>query len=630
MSLPNSRSSGNLAAQFSNSQPVSQRPSPTPSNNTTQHHHQHQIPEDRYRNQRSLPGTLQHLPIKRKRREFYGMGSLSRYNIIKVLGNGTFGVVYKGIHIETGHYVAIKRILIHKEAECFPITALREIDILKELHGPDSVHIIELLETLRDLPPDDNNLNQRQVARDSKTPIRKAFFMVFPYMSYDLTGILSNPQVNLRESDLKSIMMQLLRGINYMHQNMYLHRDIKASNILINSNGVLKIGDFGLARQYSEPKPTLNTPGGGVGQLTSLVMTRWYRAPEVLLGDDRYGTAVDIWGIGCVFGELYERKPILPGEDDIQQVYDVFNLVGGPTQKTLPNLERYKIEKLKIKIAPYPRTLEKRFGELMSPKGLELLGQMLLLDPKQRVTALKALDHPWFHMEPLPTETVVVDFAECHEADMSRFKEQKKKELENKANLPRRPQNGPSNQFGKPNGMPSNIQGPQRYNQPVAKPKTSFIQQPGQNRVMQVQAHPQDLHTPPAAPRHDPYYPNNPGEGVNDYQGNGFSRRNFSSSGQKPSQPPHSQGRRNDQQYRDSYGSNGYPRGPVGDRGQSYEYRQQHGNQGRPHHQGRFRDPTQQEPDTIKQFKKRQHSNNGDRWKRQKFDINEGPGGLNY
>lgn len=633
MSLPNS----SRHREGNHSQPVSQRPSPSPG--FPQHQ---QRPEQTHRHQHSLPGSLQHSKIRRVKKEFHGMGTLSRYNILKVLGNGTFGVVYKGIHLETGHYVAIKRILIHKEAECFPITALREVDILKELHGPDSVNIVELLETLRDFPPDDKNLNQKQVSRDSKSSVRRAFFMVFPYMSYDLTGILSNPQVNLKESDLKSIMMQLLRGINYMHQNMYLHRDIKASNILINSNGVLKIGDFGLARQYSEPRPTLNTPGGGVTQLTGLVMTRWYRAPEVLLGDDRYGTAVDIWGIGCVFGELYERKPILPGKDDIQQVYDVFNLVGGPNQKTLPNLERYKIEKLKIKMAPCPRTLEKRFGEHMSPEGVQLLGQMLLLDPNQRVTALKALEHPWFHMEPLPTETVVVDFAECHEADMSRFKEQKKKELENKANGQRRPPpnggNLPPNPFGKPVAN----QGPQRYIPPVTKPKTSFIPQ---NRVMQVQAHPQDLNTPPAAPRHDQYYPNKPSENDQGYYGNGFSRRNFqppsgpsatSNSNQSQSQG----GRRYDQQYRDSPGNNSQgfqqQRGGGGggfDRQQPYDSNRQQqgsgaGNQGRVHKQGRYRDPNQ-EVEPLAHFKKRQYSNNGDRWKRPKFDS-DGPGGLNY
>lgn len=474
----------------------------------------------------SVPSHYRRIPtqfqgkIMKRPKAYYGFCRLDRYQIIKQLGKGTFGVVYKGIHKPTDNYVAIKKILIHKGSDCFPVTAFREIDILKDLHKEPCENIIELIEMIRDRPPPNDDYTNYDSSKAPKK-IKKSFYMVFPYMSYDLSGILGNPSVNLTEPDIKSIIVQLLKGINFIHDHNYLHRDIKAANILVNWDGVLKIGDFGLARSYNGPTPTLESPGGGQYPLTEVVMTRWYRAPEVLFGDKLYTTAVDIWGIGCVFGELYERKPILPGKSDLDQAYDIFKLVGEANEKTVTHMDRYKFQEKNIQLKPTRRTLEERFGKLISPEGVDLLGKMLLLDPQRRITGLKALDHPFFKVQPLPTEKVDVCFSECHEADIARFKEENKKKANGGYDNNNKNTNTNNDNYSKrpyPNGLPPN--GPNSipvagFSNGVTKPRTAFIKQQSDrlphndNRLVQRPAHPQDLNTPPPAPTHPAHYQSN-------------------------------------------------------------------------------------------------------------------------
>ncbi|CCH45664.1 Serine/threonine-protein kinase [Wickerhamomyces ciferrii] len=494
-----------------------------------------------------------------KTKRYYGVVKLNQYKILKQLGKGTFGVVFKGQDRTKNHYVAIKRIIRHSKSDGFPITAFREITILKELQESNnnnndsnsSENIIELLDMIHDRPaPNDDYENYDPNRIDHK--IRKDFFMVFPYMSFDLTGILGNPDIRLKETDIKSIMKQLLKGINFIHSKNFLHRDIKASNILIDVNGIVKIADFGLARDYIGPIPTKALPGGGNQPLTEVVMTRWYRAPEVLFGDRNYTTAVDIWGIGCVFGELYERKPILPGKSDLQQVYDIFQLVGDANLENYPNLNMDKINEKKIILKNYEPNIFKRFKNLMLPEGIELLKEMLTLYPMSRITGVGALDHPYFHTNPLPTDTVDINFNECHEADIPKFKElqknqQQQQQLQKPTNpLSRRPppsssiipqnkalpikpplsagsiQSGPI-----PPGPTGPVAGPitsnsitqqinQHINPQLTRPRSNFIKDNRQQRS----AHPQDLETPPPVPF------NNNSHNHNNNNNNNFNHHN--------------------------------------------------------------------------------------------------------
>jgi len=152
--------------------------------------------------------------------------------------------------------------------------------------------------------------------------------MVFEYMDHDLTGLLERPGTKFSVAQIKCYMKQLLTGLYYCHKNHILHRDIKGSNLLIDNKGILKLADFGLARPY--------TTNEGANPLTNRVITLWYRPPELLLGAQAYGPAVDMWSAGCIFAELLHGKPILPGKDELEQLDLIFKLCGSPTMENWP------------------------------------------------------------------------------------------------------------------------------------------------------------------------------------------------------------------------------------------------------------------------------------------------------
>jgi serine/threonine-protein kinase BUR1 len=208
---------------------------------------------------------------------------------------------------------------------------------------------------------------------------RAIMYMVTPYMDHDLSGLLENPSVTFTEPQIKCYMLQLLEGTRYLHDQHILHRDMKAANLLINNKGVLQIADFGLARHYDETVPRA---GSGAGEArrdyTVLVVTRWYRPPELLLQLRKYTTAIDVWGVGfvlcsslpiqtdnsfrCVFGEMLTGKPILAGDSDAKQLDIIFDLMGGPTEDSMPGWRNLPgAEGLNPR--PRPPTLPQRFRE---------------------------------------------------------------------------------------------------------------------------------------------------------------------------------------------------------------------------------------------------------------------------
>lgn len=341
---------------------------------------------------------------------FADMDTLARYEIVCKIGQGTFGVVQKARDTRTGRTVALKQLINHLAKEGFPITALREITILKKLAHKNVLPIAGMVyEASRDGEP---------------VTLRGCFYTVSPYMVLDLVGLLENPKTHVTEPIAKSIVKQLLAGVAYVHGQKYLHRDIKAANILIAPDGVVKIADFGLARPYHGRTPVKNgPPGGGERAYTALVVTRWYRPPELLLGERRYTTAVDMWGVGCVFAELFTGKPILVGKSDSHQAQIIFDLVGPPLREIWPGAAQLP-NKLDLNIGlTCRRTLEARFGPLLGDLGTDLLAHMLTLDPAKRWNAVDALEHEYFEAEPralLPHE--LPRFEESHEIDKERFK----------------------------------------------------------------------------------------------------------------------------------------------------------------------------------------------------------------
>lgn len=355
------------------------------------------------------------------------------YKEEKKLGQGTFGEVYKGIHLETQRQVAMKKIIVNVEKDLFPITAQREITILRRL---DHKNIIKLIEMVYDYSPGANSrpgTGSDQQQSPGKTSPIKSFYMILPYMVSDLSGILHNPRINLQLSDVKNLMLQLLESINYIHCQKFMHRDIKTANILIDHNGVLKLADFGLARLYYGAPPNLKYPGGaGSGaKYTSVVVTRWYRAPELVLGDKYYTTAVDIWGAGCVFAEFFEKKPILQGKSDIDQGHVIFKLLGTPKEENWP-LARY-LPGAELTRTEYPGNIKERFGKYLDDIGLDFLIKLLALDPNRRLTAMSAVHHPFFKHEPLPSSRLNLPCEESHEADIKRYKEEVQQAMSQKA-----------------------------------------------------------------------------------------------------------------------------------------------------------------------------------------------------
>ncbi|KAF1823154.1 Pkinase-domain-containing protein [Dissoconium aciculare CBS 342.82] len=363
-------------------------------------------------------------------RRYRGSGKLSDYEIMtERLGEGTFGVVSKARSKRTGQVVALKKILMHNEKDGFPITALREIKLLKMLCHPNILRLEEMA------------VERNQIDEKGKTGKKRAtLYMVTPYMDHDLSGMLTNPDIKFSEAQIKCYLHQLLEGVRYLHDSHILHRDMKAANILISNRGILQIADFGLARHYDGPTPQ---PGHGNGtavrEYTSLVVTRWYRPPELLLTLKRYTPAIDMWGVGCVFGEMFEQKPILEGHTDMNQCEKIFRLVGHPSELTMPGwTELPGCEGRKEwEVTPRPE-IDRRFGRI-GPQGLNLLKQLLCLDWRKRINAFDALQHEYFTVAPLPAKPGdLPTYEDSHELDTRRGK----KEKQQRAALPPAPAGG--------------------------------------------------------------------------------------------------------------------------------------------------------------------------------------------
>ncbi|GAA5884047.1 hypothetical protein JCM3774_001480, partial [Rhodotorula dairenensis] len=387
-------------------------------------------------------------------RKYVGCSHISEYTLQEKLGEGTFGVVWKGLRggvnpataasaeeeaqllkkglrVKRGDVVALKQIIFHNEGDGLPITSVREIRILKMLDHPNVVPVVDIAYE----PADHANFKL------GKT------FMVFPYMDHDLAGLLENRSVRLETAHIKQYSKQLLEGTAYLHRNLILHRDMKAANLLINNQGQLMIADFGLARSIHKAEEN--------AAYTSCVVTRWYRPPELLLGEKRYHTPVDMWGVACVMAEMYHRSPIFPGQSDFDQAVKIFAACGPPTAESMPGWEKLPgVEGHEKHMwhnngrsirADWSTRADELFGDLID--------RILVLDPKKRLTAAEALDHDWFWTEPYPTDPArMPQYRASHEMDGRKRKEEQHAAF---GAVPMQPFAPPPNMNGmRPNGPP--------------------------------------------------------------------------------------------------------------------------------------------------------------------------------
>ncbi|AQK72400.1 hypothetical protein ZEAMMB73_Zm00001d017128 [Zea mays] len=307
-----------------------------------------------------------------------GCRSIDDFERINTINEGTYGVVFRVRDKKTGEIVALKKVKVDKEngREGFPLTSLREINILLSFDHPSIVDVKEVVVGGHD---DDT-------------------FMVMEYMEHDLKGVMEAMKQPYSQSEVKCLMLQLLEGVKYLHDNWVLHRDLKTSNLLLNNRGELKICDFGLSRQY----------GSLLKPYTQPVVTLWYRAPELLLGAKEYSTAIDMWSLGCIMAELLSKEPLFTGKSEIDQLDKIFRILGTPNEERWHGCSKLPGFKGNFVKRPYNRLRDKfpavsfTGGLTLSEAGFDLLNRLLAYDPEKRISAADALNHEWFREVPLP------------------------------------------------------------------------------------------------------------------------------------------------------------------------------------------------------------------------------------
>ena len=239
-------------------------------------------------------------------------------------------------------------------------TALREIKLLRELSHENVVGLLDVFAT------------------------QKHVYLVFEFCELgDLEDVIRDDRTFLSPSDVSAYMQMMLQGIKACHDAWILHRDLKPSNLLIHSSGALKIGDFGLARLYASPDR----------EMSSQVVTLWYRAPELLFGSKKYSVGVDMWSIGLIFYEIIKRVALLPGNSELDQLSKTFQVFGTPTEETWPGLSSLPSYMEFSPKAPVP--VEQLLTN-SSEEARSLFTGLMHLDPNKRLTAEQALAHPYF------------------------------------------------------------------------------------------------------------------------------------------------------------------------------------------------------------------------------------------
>ncbi|KAL8589021.1 hypothetical protein ACOMHN_048002 [Nucella lapillus] len=286
---------------------------------------------------------------------------MNRYSIHRQLGDGTYGSVLLGTTIKTGEKVAIKKMKkkYYSWDECL---SLREVKSLRKLNHPN---IVKLKEVIRE-----NDL----------------LYFVFEFMKENLYQLIKDRDKLLPESIIRNIMYQVLQGLSFMHKHGFFHRDLKPENLLCSGTGLVKLADFGLARETRSRPP-----------YTDYVSTRWYRAPEVLLRSTNYSSPIDVWAVGCIMAELYTLRPLFPGSSEVDEIFKICSVLGTPKMDDWE--EGYRLSSaMKFR---WPQCVPSPLRALLpsaTAEGLQLVRDMLMWNPHKRPTTAQCLRYSFFQM----------------------------------------------------------------------------------------------------------------------------------------------------------------------------------------------------------------------------------------
>uniref|UniRef100_A0A1I7Y5Z3 Protein kinase domain-containing protein n=1 Tax=Steinernema glaseri TaxID=37863 RepID=A0A1I7Y5Z3_9BILA len=300
------------------------------------------------------------------------MANIDKYERIAKIGQGSFGEVFKARCRKTSQLVAMKKILMESEKE----------GVLKH------ENILEFIEVCREKKAEEEH--------------RYAFYLIFTFCDHDLAGLLHN-KVDISLEYKKTMLKHLFTGLSVLHGKNIMHRDMKPVNILLGSDGYLKLGDLGMARPLLEKTPELPD-----ACYTNSVVTLWYRPPELLLGEVKYGPEIDMWSAGCIMAQFWTIKPIMQGDTEQEQLYKITFLCGSITPTAWPDREKLPGwgERPKMNENLSRKLHDELAKSVSDEQGLDLIEKLLVLDPKNRLDANKALTHPFFYTKPLPNDNV--------------------------------------------------------------------------------------------------------------------------------------------------------------------------------------------------------------------------------
>ncbi|KAG4076587.1 hypothetical protein HA402_001874 [Bradysia odoriphaga] len=295
------------------------------------------------------------------------------YEELNVIGTGAYGTVYKARDRKNAdQIVALKKVRVALTEDGIPMNTLREIALLKQLETFKHPNIVKLLDVC----------HGQRLEREKQLVL----FLVFEHLEQDLSGYIDSlPSSGMPARTLQKLARELLTGVDFLHSHRIIHRDLKPPNCLVSSTGELKLADFGLAKTYDFEM-----------KLTSVVVTLWYRAPEILLSQP-YNSAVDIWSSGCIIAEMFSKVALFPGQSEKDQLDKIFTLTGRPSVSQWPATVSYSRDSFPHRLQRQPRSLCHQLCEYSN----DLLSQMLAYDPRDRPSAFACLQHAYFQQEPL-------------------------------------------------------------------------------------------------------------------------------------------------------------------------------------------------------------------------------------